>query len=429
MNFVFEDVSTHRNFIENWETNVVGSNRFTVCPLFNRMNILRFLVKDFNSDIQIFDSINRPKNYIISVGVNNDPSCWAGGKYSSNETVTSLFEFLNQDYLSDLIYESAYLLIDSSFEGYHEDWVFNFFHKECESRNIPINKIIYITGNSIVEERYENWLRENPQETRMNPLPYSHFENDVYLTSKEMLDKNELPTFEEQTIYKETNLSQIKLFNNLNKKPREHRIWFYSRLFNNDLLKKGLVSMNQIHVSQRKYCGEFMLEDYVESFTKTLPSLIYGVSNEMEDTGFYINRINHKVCDDSWVSIISEARFEDEEGTVFLSEKVFKPIASHHPFIVMGNKHSLKELKKLGYKTFSNWIDESYDELDNLDRMDAIIKVLKDIDKIENKLDWFRSMEEVLKFNYQILKRNVTKMPPYAFDKINTICDSKKQLI
>ena len=104
-----------------------------------------------------------------------------------------------------------------------------------------------------------------------------------------------------------------------------------------------------------------MEHDYVENFAKTLPSLIYGISNEIESPGFYINRVNHKVCDDSWISVISEARFEDEEGTVFLSEKVFKPIATHHPFIVMGNKHSLKEMKKLGYKTFSKWIDESYD--------------------------------------------------------------------
>jgi hypothetical protein len=429
MNFVFEEVSTCKNFINNWEMNGVGSDRFTVSPLFNRMNVLRFIIKDFNSNIEIFHINDRPKNYIISVGVHNDPHWWAGGEFSSNDRVVSLFEFLNDIYLNDLIYGGAYLLIDSSLEGYHEDWVFNFFHKECEKRNIPANKIIYITGNSIVEHRYENWLKENPKEFKMNPLPYSHFENDVYLTSKQMLEKNDLPTFEEQIIYKENNLNDIKLFNNLNKKPREHRIWFYSKLFYNDLLNKGMVSMNQIPVSNRRYCNVFMDEKYVEEFAKTLPSLIYNVSNEIEDTGFYINRVNYKVCDDSWISVISEARFEDEEGTVFLSEKVFKPIASHHPFIVMGNKHSLRELKKLGYKTFSNWIDESYDELDNLERMDAIIKVLKDIDKIENKIEWFKSMEDVLKFNYRILKRNVTKLYPYAFNKIIPILGDTIRLI
>ena len=71
MNFVFEEVSTHRNFIENWETNGIGSYRFTVSPLFNRMNILRFAIKHFNSNIDIFDIEDRPKTYVIAIGVNN----------------------------------------------------------------------------------------------------------------------------------------------------------------------------------------------------------------------------------------------------------------------------------------------------------------------------------------------------------------------
>jgi hypothetical protein len=393
------------------------------------MFILGHIIEGFDANIKIFDINDRPENYIIPVGVHNDPHTWAGGESTTNESVRSLFEFINEIYLNDLINKRAHLLIDSSLEGYHEDWVFDFFHKECEKRNIPADRIIFVTGNSIVEERYEMWLKDNPKNLKINPLPYSHFENDVYLTSKDMLEENDLPTYEAQVTHKENNLENIKLYNNLNKKPRQHRIWFYSKLFHNNLLDKGLVSMNQIDISQRRYCGDFMEQEYVEEFAKTLPSLIYGVSNEIEDTGYYINRVNHKVCDDSWISVISEARFEDEEGTIFLSEKVFKPVASHHPFIIMGNKHSLREMKKLGYKTFSNWIDESYDELDNLERMDAIIKVLKDIDKIENKLEWFKSMEEVLKFNYQILKRNVTKTYPYAFNKLTQIYGETKKLI
>lgn len=429
MNFVFEESSLSKNFVNNWEINGVGSYRFTISPLFNRMFVLGHIIKGFNANIKIFDINNRPENYIIPVGVHNDPHTWAGGEFSTNESVRSLFKFINEIYLNDLINKKAHLLIDSSLEGYHEDWIFDFFHNECEKRNIPADRIIFVTGNSIVEERYEMWLKDNPKDLKINPLPYSHFENDVFLTAKHMSEENDLPTYEEQVTYKENNIDNLKLYNNLNKKPREHRIWFYSKLFSNGLLDKGLVSMNQIHISQRRFCGEFMEHEFVEDFAKTLPSLIYGVSNELEDTGYYINRVNHKVCDDSWVSVISEARFEDEEGTIFLSEKVFKPVASHHPFIIMGNKHSLREMKKLGYKTFSNWIDESYDELDNLERMDAIIKVLKDIDKIENKLEWFKSMEDVLKYNYQILKRNVTKTYPYAFNKLTQIYGETKKLI
>ena len=39
---------------------------------------------------------------------------------------------------------------------------------------------------------------------------------------------------------------------------------------------------------------------------------------------------------------------------------------SNKPFIVLAGKHFLKNLKSLGFKTFSPVIDESYDEIDDL---------------------------------------------------------------
>ena len=98
MNFVFEDVSTCRNFINNWEMNGVGSYRFTISPLFNRMFILGHIIEGYNANIKIFDINDRPKSYIIPVGVHNDPHTWAGGEFTTNESVRSLFEFINETY-------------------------------------------------------------------------------------------------------------------------------------------------------------------------------------------------------------------------------------------------------------------------------------------------------------------------------------------
>lgn len=58
--------------------------------------------------------------------------------------------------------------------------------------------------------------------------------------------------------------------------------------------------------------------------------------------------------------------FVTETGTEmepFLSEKTFKPIANLQPFIIMGSRNSLKLLHDLGYKTFGDYIDESYDNI------------------------------------------------------------------
>lgn len=417
MNFVFEDINTPRNFVKNWVLNKSGSSRFTLSPIYNRMSFLRSFNHSYEFTTFDFSIDEKPKHYVIPLGVNNDPICWAGGKYSADPTIPSLFEFINETYLKDLRNEHAYLLVDSSFEGYHNDWVFDFFHNECNDYGISPNQIFFVTGNSIVEERYKLWLETNPQPIKIHALPYSHFEADVFCQSLEMRrNGNPLHTFEEHYKYKIYNNETIKLYNNLNKKPREHRIWFYSHLYYNNLLDKGLVSMNQIDdLGGRYFCGTTMPEEYVQEFSKTLPSILYGESNEIHDPNYYVVRIHERPALDSWVSVISEARYEDKEGTVFLSEKVFKPITCYHPFIIMGNKHSLREMKELGYETFSKWFDESYDELPDLERMGAIIRTLYSIDKVKNKLSMYKDMEQTLKHNYEVLRYNAGNSLPYAF--------------
>jgi hypothetical protein len=422
MNFVFEDLKNSRNFVDNWITNKAGSDRFTVAPLYNRMVCLRGLNRLYENTFREFSIESKPNKYIIPIGVNNDPGMWAGGKYSSDTTIQSFFEFLNNVYLNDLREGNAYLLVDSSFEGYHCDWIFNFFHNECNDYGISPNQIFFVTGNSIVEDRYKMWLEQNPQKVKMHPLPYSHFESDVYGEIRHLGWENRpLKTYQEHLDYKLQNIDNIKLFNNLNKKTREHRIWFFSKLYQNDLLGKGLVSMNKFSPHERHYCDMEVDQNIFSDVQNILPCDLYGKSNETLDSGYYIRRIYEQPHLDSWISVISEAQYEDSQGTIFLSEKMFKPIACHHPFIVLGNKNSLYEMKKLGYETFSKWIDEGYDLLPDNQRMDAIIKSLNEFDREKNKISIFKDMEEVLTHNYNILKRNASEQPPYSSNVIDKI--------
>ena len=81
-----------------------------------------------------------------------------------------------------------------------------------------------------------------------------------------------------------------------------------------------------------------------------------------------------------------------------------------------GNKHSLRYLRELGYKTFHEFIDESYDGLESWDRLDAIIQILKDIKAMPNeeKIQWFSSMKDILDHNFNVLRDNSTVNLPKA---------------
>ena len=69
--------------------------------------------------------------------------------------------------------------------------------------------------------------------------------------------------------------------------------------------------------------------------------------------------LNHLYAD-SYFNFTTETLFHEQ--SVRFSEKIFKPILYQQPFIIYSSPFMLKKLRQLGYKTFSEWIDESYDE-------------------------------------------------------------------
>ena len=102
------------------------------------------------------------------------------------------------------------------------------------------------------------------------------------------------------------------------------------------------------------------------------------------------------------INIITESQARDliidhdpPHPVRFLTEKTFKAMAWGMPFLFVGNQHGLQRLRDLGFKTFPEWFDESYDELDNYNlrikgMFDAYEKFLSEehsIDEIQNSLE------------------------------------------
>jgi hypothetical protein len=170
--------------------------------------------------------------------------------------------------------------------------------------------------------------------------------------------------------------------------------------------------MNPFNIDTVYFEDKTIPRERADAANLILPLLVNDKSNNEFDDGYYIRRIQDQTCLDSWVTVVSEASFSDKDQQLFLSEKVFKPIVCFHPFIILGNKDSLKELRDMGYKTFDGFIDESYDSLSTFERYDAIITSIKKIIAIEDKTAWFESMRPILEHNYETLKKNSTTVNP-----------------
>ncbi len=79
------------------------------------------------------------------------------------------------------------------------------------------------------------------------------------------------------------------------------------------------------------------------------------------------------------INLLCESTYDDNGVPIqyaFLSEKTFRAIAFPRPFILIGQRYSLRNLHKMGFKTFSEIIDESYDELPDSERLKKIEEII-----------------------------------------------------
>jgi len=114
----------------------------------------------------------------------------------------------------------------------------------------------------------------------------------------------------------------------------------------------------------------------------------------------------------SFLHIVNETVWQDK---IHFTEKVFKPIVMHQPFVVLQAPGSLEYLRSYGFKTFGDWWDESYDTIqDPEERMIAIAEIVdwipdQDLYKLRNE------MSGVLEHNFRHFYENI---PDICLDEL-----------
>jgi hypothetical protein len=80
----------------------------------------------------------------------------------------------------------------------------------------------------------------------------------------------------------------------------------------------------------------------------------------------------------------------------FITEKSYKPFYMMQPFIIFGNKHTIKTLRYRGYDTFDKWVDHSYDEV--TDHGDRLKMFLAELDRLHNipQKEWSQMLYDML---------------------------------
>jgi hypothetical protein len=128
-------------------------------------------------------------------------------------------------------------------------------------------------------------------------------------------------------------------------------------------------------------------DQIVKKLTPMLDNFIWSYQNqklpndiESFDIG-YQRFFNPEWYDDTYFSTVVETH---QQGTCYWpTEKTFKACAYYHPFLLIGQHHALKKLKQMGFNTFDNIFDESYDDINDFDlRVDAVIKNINNFKQV-----------------------------------------------
>ncbi len=208
-------------------------------------------------------------------------------------------------------------------------------------------------------------------------------------------------------------------FNRITGNSRVYRSLFVAELAKRNLLPFG-------HISYSKNCpihGNFIdnlhaattnnliTKEYCDEVSAILTSIPGELRIDNQHAEFIQNdSMTLGPMDklmESFVYIVTETCFWDTKK--HLTEKIFKPIVAKQPFILLGCADNLQYLREYGFKTFSNWWDESYDAIkDPVQRLHSVVNVVEKICSYsESELhSILHDMESVLTHNYNLFYSN-----------------------
>lgn len=141
----------------------------------------------------------------------------------------------------------------------------------------------------------------------------------------------------------------------------------------------------------------------------------------MHGRGAHVNRADEDFFKESYIHLVTESDFDTGHNILRFTEKIFKPIATLSPFILIGQPGTLKAMRELGFRTFSDFWDESYDGItDPKARMQALFALTRDLSRLDNaEMERMRGeMEGLLSYNYETLRRFCDEGGCELFSKI-----------
>jgi hypothetical protein len=219
--------------------------------------------------------------------------------------------------------------------------------------------------------------------------------------------------FAKQNIIPEKNWDHLKHFGLFIGRSSWQRLWMASHTWQNYRDETVMtyhydsgVDYHRTHLSFDELAHQIGLElavDKTASFLKQLP-----IKNNEVDSYPILTPAHFaiaKLYPNFFVEIVCETFLTG--NNFYPTEKTWRPFICRTPFLMIGPRNFLANLKKLGFQTFGQWWDESYDQDADLDNGRVAINSIQQTQSRLSMLDpqelesMYIDMKDTLDHNYQ----------------------------
>lgn len=299
------------------------------------------------------------------------------------------------------------VLFDNCAEGHCDDYIFKFVSQVTKTFSLDPSKTFYcnsaenivnIHNNSVFKDDFGVFFFNNYKEDTMADLFDQVCDNDNI-----------------------TSVEKTHLFSCLNNAPRPHRALFLGGLIKRGLHIDGMistptVSYTDLFAETVVYLGTQLVEhritqadllegmSYLEALQDSYPMVLDQRSQEevhMKSISQDDNFIQQlKSCE---IDVITETYVD---YTVYVTEKVYKPIIMKQPFMILGPGRTLDVLRKNGYSTFDHLYTNPnmFDKQSNV--LDKINTLLSDLETLQMKKDSPALWQEIQEKNFDLAEKN-----------------------
>lgn len=340
---------------------------------------------------------------------------------------------------------TAFLIFFSGFESFQTKALQKFLKKQrIKKIYVFFEDVFRITTNKLYQEDFNiieiEILKQILHKTKINDVTIFHCEKNCKAVEKRYnLSINYFDWFFLEICLNGHDYSSSK--NKIHKKvscfnlrPDWHRTYLGLLLFESI---DSIVSLNynvdkKLYYTQQEFPFKNLDIDLQKRINDAHQNLDYSKvlldvkHNELSKDGTVNLSANQqwnnlRYMERAFANVVTETRFYSPMP--YITEKTIKPMILKRPFILAAPPYSLHLLHELGFKTFSEYWDESYDEIENHAlRLKKIYIICNQITSLSyNDLDiMLTDMDSILEHN----KKHIKKIPKRMLNYLNKVYPS-----